>query len=926
MTCKNRQALSLLIGATLTLFLIVVGQVADVAAAAATSDRRVTWMRAQGICTKRDCNCTINPQKLIFIKCTFGDQNYAIGPGSIPENTAELEISNLYDFKIRANAFVNSAKLTRVHLADIKSLHIEKQAFHNLSSVDARLQLSGCKECDLTIDSQAFKNARSPLTIDIERYRLVDIKPNAFSWLKEIGVRDVQNLRLSSNAFKFEAAQLAEDGPTTKIMFQGISNIQELPTAVFPSTLAEIRMDNVRISYSIRKDAFCAMNIMKVAVSNSSIYEIESGAFSDRTLIGSLEFVDVKIDIVRNEAFQAGANALLIDHSEIQNMEKNAIVMTVATATLSYTKFCDLRYGSIVFHQWNRIYIDNNSFYRIAADSIHAVFDVAKASSLEFSFSGNYIGEAEPNSLSFVGISQAVSVARVGSNRFNRSCYCNIESWVRERVGSNASVSWIMDSSYCTVDKFLSNCYDLPDSYLGMRNYTQTICTPSDNIKCNEEPVNTHASSAAASPPSIGPHQYPKRKGFFDVEMSDPEQLEREKRIIIVACIVAVFSLVLMIFVFVALYMRRRGVCPKLSSGPLNPNTWFEPTSGMTAATSVSRLSVHEYTGLQPETRILDVTSHEDPEVDLEAAAESSHSYSYQESKATQTLPEELTEEYLRELKEQLNDPQNYAQAKGMIEHLYDLIKVEESCNNNNNNKTNAENGESYRNNTSRQIRRDASFAERQPSVTVGTKVPSLDKLITPSVARSAKPELADYCEPQDRQMVDQNHLYAELPGDDTVPSTSRLSEPMLASLAGRAPLPLPPDVINDLSTEPNGSLVYGIEADESRSLHSSQENNTTSTPKTTDGRRPMSFFKALGDTFAGPKKVNGRRPNSLLSEYADPSDVTLHLYSELPDSRQLSSGGGGGGRPASTTMKMVNRPLPTKPDQYESEPMTVRS
>ncbi|XP_014226309.1 uncharacterized protein LOC106652079 [Trichogramma pretiosum] len=926
MTCKSRKALSWSIGATLMLLLIVVGQVADVAAAAAatttTSDRRVTWMRAQGICTKRDCDCTINPQKLIFIKCTFGDQNYAIGPGSIPENTAELEISNLYDFKIRANAFVNSAKLTRVHLADIKSLHIEKQAFHNLSSVDARLQLSGCKECDLTIDSQAFKNARSPLTIDIERYRLVDIKPNAFSWLKEIGVRDVQNLRLSSNAFKFEAAQLAEDGPTTKIMFQGISNIQELPTAVFPSTLAEIRMDNVRISYSIRKDAFCAMNIMKVTVSNSSIYEIESGAFSDRTLIGSLEFVDVKIDIVRNEAFQAGANALLIDHSEIQNMEKNAIVMTVATATLSYTKFCDLRYGSIVFHQWNRIYIDNNSFYRIAADSIHAVFDVAKASSLEFSFSGNYIGEAEPNSLSFVGIAQTVSVARVGSNRFNRSCYCNIESWVRERVGSNASVTWIMDSSYCTVDKFLSNCYDLPDSYLGMRNYTQTICTPSDNIKCNEEPVNTHASSAAASPPSIGPHQYPKRKGFFDVEMSDPEQLEREKRIIIVACIVAVFSLVLMIFVFVALYMRRRGVCPKLSSGPLNPNTWFEPTSGMTAATSVSRLSVHEYTGLQPETRILDMTSHEDPEVDLEAAAESSHSYSYQESKATQTLPEELTEEYLRELKEQLNDPQNYAQAKGMIEHLYDLIKVEESCNNNNNNKTNAENGESYHNNTSRQIRRDASFAGRQPSVTVGTKVPSLDKLITPSVARSAKPELADYCEPQDRQMADQNHLYAELPGDDTVPSTSRLSEPMLASLAGRAPLPLPPDVINDLSTESNGGLVYGIEADESRSLHSSQENNTTSTPKTTDGRRPMSFFKALGDTFAGPKKVNGRRPNSLLSEYADPSDVTLHLYSELPDSRQLSSGG----RPAGTTMKMVNRPLPTKPDQYESEPMTVRS
>lgn len=573
-------------------------------------------------------------------------------------------------------------------------------------------------------------------------------------------------------------------------------------------------------------------------------------------------------------------------------MEPGAIDITVATVTFNNNEFHKLSKSSITFHQWNRIAIEYNLFKHIESHAISAITsDTAKIHSLEFSFSGNHIEEAEANSLGFVEISQSVSAAKVGSNYFKSTCNCNLEGWVRERVGSNTSVSWIMDSSYCTVDKFLRNCFNLPEGYLGMRNYTQTICAKNSNrINCADP---TAKPEPSATPPSIGPHQYPRQRGgYFDPEMSDLDELEWEKRIIVFVCLGAVLSLVLVIFSSGILYMRRRGVCPKLTSGPLSniTNFWFSPTSGMTAATSarsISRLSVHEYAGLQPETRILDVEAHQDVIEEDEGVAEGGF-YSFSENKATQTLPEELTEEYLKELKDKLNDPENYSHARDMIEHLYDLIKVEESCNNNNDRENPTD--DSYDIIRPR-VKRTRS-APRQPSINVGTEAPSLERLL-PTLIRP-RPQLTDYAEPRDKCIIDQNnHLYAELPGDETVPSTSRLSPPVLATLAGRAPQPLPPDVVN------GHPYNHHPKNEDSNGTTSAVRDGLEGLTCQQEPKGPKNFLKALGGTKSQP----GIRPSSaLLGE-------TTHLYSELPEPRHQTL----------SPNKMANRPLPTKPDQQEA-------
>lgn len=102
-------------------------------------------------------------------------------------------------------------------------------------------------------------------------------------------------------------------------MFQRVKELVELPKAVFPSAVAEIRMDNIEIK-TIRKDAFCAMTIFSVIISNATIHEIQSGAFSDRALIHRLEFVDVQLTNINTAAFRSGHDNLTIQYSRFETL------------------------------------------------------------------------------------------------------------------------------------------------------------------------------------------------------------------------------------------------------------------------------------------------------------------------------------------------------------------------------------------------------------------------------------------------------------------------------------------------------------------------------------------------------------------------------------------------------------------------------
>ncbi|XP_046470046.1 uncharacterized protein [Neodiprion pinetum] len=799
--------------------------------------------------------------------------------GSVPEEAIEVEISRCRELKIQAGAFMGGVQLRRVHVSGVSNVVAKSQAFNNLSAPNTLFEVS---ECDtVLLESHAFKNSLKPLSVSIARCKTVKIKPNVFLWLLKITIKDVLDLELSTNAFKFDTPQPGRHGPATQILFQSVK-IDELPTMAFPSTVMEVRMDNLETSV-IRKDTFSAMKILKVAISNATIGTIESGAFNGRTLIDNLEFVDVSVAQIKTGALLAPVTNFTIQYSRVNDMETGAINVVAATVTLNNNEFQEIAHRAISLNQWNHIAIHQNLFRSIQNESISVKMSENVKTQTEFLFTENHIVTAEPGSLRFAAQTQSLRRTTISGNYFAEPCSCNLEKWMKNLAGTNGSVVAVMASSYCEIDEVLGRCFKVPQGRLLMSNFTSIICAARvHHISCKDPATKPEPS---VSPPNVGPHGYPKPKGYFDVEMSDPKQLEREKRIIVMICSAAGLCVMAVLVMFGLFYVRRRGVCPKLTSGPFSGlASWMSPSNGMAAATSarsISRMSVNEYAGLRPEARVLAVETAPDDQAE--------DAYAYTENKATQTLPEELTEDYLRELRERLNDPDDYSEARDMIEHLYDLIKVEESCNNNNND--NRETPAVYHDLV---VRPRARGSALRPSTSVGTRVPSLDKLLpTPVGPRS---QIVEYAEPRDSKLSDQNHLYAELLGDETVPSTSRLSQPVLAGLVGRAQQPLPPEI--------GGTGNEG----QKTGFRDPAKSQT----------RPLSFLKALGESILGTSsKSPQKRPAApLLCEYAEPSDAAAHLYSELSEPNTHTNS-----RPSS---KMANRPLPTKPGDTETTPITI--
>jgi len=266
-----------------------------------------------------------------------------------------------------------------------------------------------------------------------------------------------------------------------------------------------------------------------------------------------------------------------------------------------------------------------------------------------------------------------------------------------------------------------------------MVNYTLQICGPGDQFQCQEQ-------SPRLYPIDHGPDWY--------------HLLDNEKRVITMVFITVLSCVSFILLLVIVRWIQQEGLIGRAMSLCFNPSSLV--TSG-----SISRLNIHEYAeiqNLQNQTHIIEET--EDDEI---VAVD---------DKATQTLPEELTQDLLQSLREKLDDPENYREAREMIEHLYDLIKVEESCNN--------------REST---VLEDTLYAELQPrmrtrsrqrqSTSVGTRVPSLERLAP--VHYLPRPTVSnDYAQPRDHQVM--SHLYCELPGgvpDVLVTTTQMANRPL---------------------------------------------------------------------------------------------------------------------------------------------------
>lgn len=725
------------------------------------------------LCLKKECSC-VNVDAFLNVSCSFQSNEVVdLGPGSLPPKLIELHIANAKELKILPGAFSEHPHLLSASFRKTANLSIRNQAFHNLSKSHFVLEIKDCQT--LILEEHSFRNLRSPLSAVIENCNRVIMKKSIFSWLLDLEVKNVPNLEVVQNTFSVEIIKDPELTAIT-ITFQNVT-VNKVPNATFPLSAAKIRFIDCAID-TISGDAFNAIILASVSFEGTKIRRLESKAFSDRTLINKLEFSRVNIDNIASNVLNA-ANNLTIEDSRIGEITGGAFKVNTACMTLSRNIFRRIRHQAFEIHEWNSIIIEGNRFEKLEPESFLAPFSHNTKIKNEFIFSDNILLGTEVDTLSFIPNEPGLDV-RVAGNKFEEPCHCHLERWLAQRSPSKGNA--LYETSFCLVSDLLARCYNLEKGYMLMKNYTNNICGSASQVICEE--------SIRSYRPDI---------------LTELDLENTERTVLGVIFLGVICSVGIMLLVLSGMWMKQKGACGRMGRYLTPSKLSFSNlcsrlfnTSNLVTTSSISRINIHEYAEIQ--NQINQQQKHTILPIEENSDEEELVIY---EDKATQTLPEELTQELLQSLREKLDDPENYNEARDMIEHLYDLIKVEESCNKNDasprtsflfEEEDEEEGGNIYDVIQPRKVTRKNSKPKRKnPGVavnTVGTRAPSPDKLlpINYNIPRPVPTIVNEYCQPRDRK----SNEYCELPGTDVMPDviTDPSGKPFncLRSIADRIP------------------------------------------------------------------------------------------------------------------------------------------
>ncbi|XP_041987794.1 uncharacterized protein LOC121739401 [Aricia agestis] len=705
-----------------------------------------------GVCNLPYCQCIpgMHPS-WTTVNCTVpSDQKLDILEGDLPEATTNLIVTGAEAVMIDANAISGLKDARHIHLSHIQIILLRKSAAVNLNIVSLFLEIAHCDV--LRIEDRTFSNIKGPLTVYIRNCGYVQIEREAFSWLLSINIDDVKNLQLGPGAFKLDptAGNIGEHGAGLSIEMKNVT-VPEIGEKTFGSSAALISMTSVDVQ-AIRAGAFSANTYNIVMATNCSFQLIDADAFVSTSLINNLHFYGCKIQQIASKAFQCAIVRLNLTNSRFENIETGAINATVTAVDIVDSVF--KIFNERGFELWfsDEIRMERNSFDELAQNAIMT----PQSKIQKLIFVENEIENINSGSLSFIGPAYEMYQDSViyHNNYFGVACYCNISAWLAKGFAID-SVEPFKSESYCTVPEIIARCFNVPDQNMLFQKFFDNVCHDKSTIQC--EKFKSKALGEVEIKNPRFPHKKDGQEGLS----------ERDKKVIGIVIVTALGCVIIVLFISFIRWMRRRGYCVKIKNILLSSNSSCGTlcdrlcvcgaNSGLDNARSISQLSVNEYSERHRlnEPRVQDAMIQE-----TAIPSECTETAVATENKTTQTLPEELTKELLENLKEKLEDPENYVEAREMIEHLYELIKVEESCNTNTPTLINVEENiyELPYQNTAPRIGKN-----KKQMISVGTRAPSLDKLMPLSPYNRQTALAHEYFEPKDFAV----HLYTEITNSD---------------------------------------------------------------------------------------------------------------------------------------------------------------
>lgn len=440
--------------------------------------------------------------------------------------------------------------------------------------------------------------------------------------------------------------------------------------------------------------------------------------------------------------------------------------MIAAHINISDNKFVKIEDGGIHLSQWNTLLIERNIFEDMSNISTEPDKNVTN-----FRFTDNYMENSNIGTLQFVDsifkLNSNSHKSNYSYNYFNQLCSCEISDWLKSMFIVQSEnepalfTEMFVKNSFCAVHSKCNNV--IIQGHMQIPRYIDIYCDENKNTSCYDARRSVIRKIS----------NYNFHYNFPPLLEDNPFQKEMTNRLFLwLLLLIALLLLIITTIILICVKSRQKSQCTNVKNEITSCFTRFDRMFGNIGidSASISRVSINDYnenhmlqeTTLNEDNRTL---RNEDFLEELIDTAD----------KATQTLPEELTKELLESLREKLDDPENYSEARETIEHLYDLIKVEEYCNMNNNNPTR----QRFNNDRSLENLYDViqqplihQGRNRKNMVSVGTKVPSLEKLTQSSPYSKLCQE---YFEPRDRTV----HLYSELTPNKNISNEKNKSDAM---------------------------------------------------------------------------------------------------------------------------------------------------
>lgn len=380
--------------------------------------------------------------------------------------------------------------------------------------------------------------------------------------------------------------------------------------------------------------------------------------------------------------------------SRISTIHTGALNATIARTTFTNNEVGRFHSKAFALHYWSQINIENNVFEYIHADGLEVPYTSESCEEpCEVTFVGNEINTMESGALKFITLMPSIVSSHFENNNFKYTCHCDIDGWLQDILGGQCQN--FAQHNYCIVDPLLAACYDVQEGPANIRNFTETLCnSEKDVINCKTYSVDAN---------------------IINNEMSVQENNSQLifGLVLGLVLLIAVSGTVVILLIHGGMWLKRKGYCVRFNN-------------------------FSQYRVEEESTEIEDIIVTNDKIPDA-------------------NIPEELSQELLQSLREKLEDPLTYNEAREMIERLYDHFIIEDSYTNNNRQEEEAHLYEELGNLNHPQQEQDKTPARPFSFLRLIEERFNL----TPTEHPNPKSVLVgDYSEPTDAEV----HLYSELP------------------------------------------------------------------------------------------------------------------------------------------------------------------